>query len=65
MIQTLSVEKANDRELILHAMICCQNPSLNPAQLVAAVNKYLPDLAPDFSCICRREIYKNTEELFR
>lgn len=64
MIQSLSVEESSN-ELLLRARICCQNPSLNPAQLVAAVAKYLPELAPDFSRICRTEIYNTKQEIFR
>lgn len=65
MIQSLTVEKGNEHELLLHAMICCQNPSLNPAQLVAAIGKYIPDYAPDFSRICRNEVYNTQKEIFR
>lgn len=64
MIHSLSVEESSN-ELLLHAHICCQNPSLNPAQLVAAVAKYVPELAPDFSRICRTEIYNTKQEIFR
>ena len=65
MIQSFSIERLNDKELVLHGLICCQNPSLNPAQLVAAIRKYLPELTPDFSRICRTEIYNTKKELFR
>jgi len=65
MIRHISVESAQPQELILRALICCQNPTLNPAQLHTAVCKYLPDLTPDFVRICRREIYNNNNEIFR
>lgn len=65
MIQEIQFQKINDNELGIHALICCQNPTLNPAQLAAAVEKYLPDLKPDFVRICRREIYNASKELFR
>ena len=39
--------------------------SLNPAQLTAAISKYLPELAPNFVRICRREIYDTNNEIFR
>lgn len=49
----------------LKAVICCQNPTLNPAQLAAAVEMYLPQLRPDV-CTCRRlEVYDMKEEIFR
>jgi len=65
MIQTLEMERVNSQELELRALICCQNPSLNPAQLSAAIAKYLPDLKPDFVRICRNEIYNSKKEIFR
>lgn len=65
MIQELEVLEENSNELRLKAMICCQNPTLNPSQLVAAIEKYLPELAPDFVRICRREIYNTEKKLFR
>ena len=65
MIQELRVEECNANELCLEALICCQNPTLNPAQLAAAIAKYLPDLKPDFVRISRREIYNTDKEIFR
>ena len=65
MIQEILVEETNEKELCLKAMICCQNPTLNPAQLTAAIEKYLPELKPDFVRICRQEIYNTDKELFR
>ena len=65
MILELEAEVLNPMELCLKALICCQNPSLNPAQIAAAIAKYLPDLAPDFVRICRREIYNTDREIFR
>jgi len=65
MIRELTAEVTNGYEICLKALICCQNPSLNPAQLTAAISKYLPDLTPDFVRICRREIYNNNNEIFR
>lgn len=65
MIQNLELMKEGPKELRLNAMICCQNPTLNPSQLVAAIEKYLPDLKPDFVRICRKEIYNTDKEIFR
>jgi len=65
MIQHLEVETAGEQEIVLHALICCQNPTLNPAQLSAAIVKYIPDLKPDFVRICRNEIYDVNNEIFR
>ena len=65
MIRSISVEMRNPQEISLNAVVCCQNPSLNPMQLSAAVSKYLPHLAPDFVRCCRLEVYDTKETVFR
>lgn len=65
MIRTLTVRKANDHVICLDARICCQNPTLNPAQLIAAVEKYLPEGKHDFAKCGRVEIYDTNETIFR
>lgn len=65
MIRDLAVERINDCELKIKAMICCQNPSLNPMQLAGAVTEYLPELAPASVNCHRIEIYDNNESIFR
>ncbi len=64
MIRHLTVEKG-EGQMVIAARVCCQNPTLNPAQLVAAVEKYLPELKPDFSKCARLEIYDTEETIFR
>ncbi len=64
MIQSLSVNQEGNC-VILDAVVCCQNPSLNPMQIAVAVQRYLPELAPDF-CKCGRvEIFDHDREVFR
>ena len=65
MIRTISVNAVNSQELELKALVCCQNPTLNPTQLSAAVSKYLPQLTPDFVRCRRLEIYDANEKIFR
>ena len=65
MIRQLSVTQAGDRELELNCIVCCQNPSLNPMQLVAAINMYLPECKPDFAKCKRIEIFDNAMSVFR
>ena len=48
------VRRETDRELSIQAVVCCQNPSLNPMLLIQAISRYAPHLAPDF-VRCRRE----------
>ena len=65
MIRRLQVVQPDGNTVVLNALICCQNPSLNPAQLVAAVQNYLPQYAPDHSVCSRVEIYDTKETIFR
>ena len=56
---------AGEKEVSIELLACCQNPTLNPMQILAAVEKYLPELRPDHA-LCRRvEIYDINEKLFR
>ena len=65
MIRKVMVMKADAKILELRARICCQNPTLNPAQMVTAIGMYLPEYAPDFTKCSRLEIYDTQEEIFR
>ena len=65
MIRSLRQERQDDNTLCLYARICCQNPSLNPNQIVAAIAHYLPELTPDFSKCCRLEVLDQQETIFR
>ena len=65
MIKKLELCQTDDHVLRLSARVCCQNPSLNPMQLVAAIQKYLPQFAPDFSKSARVNLYDVNEHIFR
>ena len=65
MIRRMTVQEGEIGVLEIHALIFCQNPTLNPAQLTAAIEKYLPELAPSFSRCRRNEIYDLNETIFR
>ena len=65
MIRKLEIRREDDNILSLEALVCCQNPTLNPAQISAAISMYLPEYAPDFSKCARLEIYDQNEKLFR
>lgn len=64
MIRQLTTETTGS-ELVINARICCQNPSLNPMQLAAAVETYLPERKPDFVRCRRVEIYDEMNQVFR
>ncbi len=65
MIRSLQIAALDGNILELRARICCQNPSLNPMQLHAAVAAYLPELTPNFVKCSRDEIYDLQENIFR
>lgn len=65
MIKSLEVSKSDANTLTVMARVCCQNPSLNPMLLCAAVERYLPAYRPDF-CKCKRlELYDAENNIFR
>ena len=65
MLRSVGLRRVDDRTLVLSAVVCCQNPTLNPMQLCAAIERYLPDCKPDFSKIRRIEIFDSKEQIFR
>ncbi|MBE6975948.1 MAG: DUF2344 domain-containing protein [Ruminococcaceae bacterium] len=65
MIRKMGVLRQDDHCIRLKARICCQNPTLNPVQLGAAIAKYLTQYVPDFVSSCREEIYTQEETIFR
>ena len=64
MIRNLEISRISEGELRLDVLHCCQNPSLNPMQLGAAIEKYLPELAPDYIRVFRKEIYTEDKTVF-
>lgn len=65
MIRNLEISRISEGELRLDVLHCCQNPSLNPMQLGVAIEKYLPELTPDYIRVCREEIYTEDKTVFR
>ena len=65
MIKKLEVSPLDGNTLALNAVVCCQNPTLNPMQLSAAIEKYLPECKADFVRCRRVEIYDQNNERFR
>lgn len=65
MIRAMRIVERNADVLELQARICCQNPTLNPAQIVTAISLYLPHYTPDFTKCSRLEIFDAQEEIFR
>lgn len=65
MIRKIHVNPTDDHTVELDALICCQNPALNPAQLSLAVEMYLPQYKADFTKSRRIEIFDQQETIFR
>ena len=65
MLRHLEIQEISDKEMVLFCTVCCQNPSLNPMQLINAVSVYMPELSPDHVVCCRRELYDTQMKIFR
>lgn len=65
MIQSVDVVKSDDNTIVLDSYICCQNPTLNPAQLSLAIDIHLPEYKADFTKCTRIEIYDQQKKIFR
>ena len=53
------------KDVVIKARVCCQNPAMNPMQILGAIECYLPDLKPDHAGYRRIEIYDSFEKIFR
>ena len=65
LIRSMSVAHKDANTIVIRSRICCQNPTLNPGQIPAAIALYLPECRPDHSLCRRLEIYDNDEKVFR
>ena len=65
MVRSVAVCREDANTLRIRARICCQNPTLNPAQFVASIERYAPQWMPDFSKCSREEIFDGEENIFR
>ena len=51
--------------IVADAIVAAQDPGLNPALIGAAVARHLPDIAPDFVRVRRKEVYDREMNIFR
>ena len=65
MIRELCLTESDANTLTLHTRICCQNPTLNPALIVSAIERYLPECRPDHVLFRRMEVYDTENNIFR
>ena len=65
MMKDLTVTRTDENVLLMECLISAQNPSLNPARIVEAVERELPGFAPDYSAVCREETLTDDGTVFR
>lgn len=65
LIKDIGFQTHDGHTLVLFARVCCQNPSLNPMQLVSAIEVYLPQFRPDYAQCRRLEIFDTKNKVFR
>ena len=63
MLFRLEAEPRPDR-LVLLAEVAAQNPGMNPVLLAAAVERYLPEFAPDFVQVRRLAVLDGQGDVF-
>lgn len=65
MIRRIDFSYQDAQTVTVNALICCQNPTLNPSQIPVAIHTVLPELAPSYHLCRRLEIYDVHENVFR
>ena len=65
MMKELNVSQQDGHTLRLACLISAQDPALNPARIVDAIERELPEYAPDFSSVCREAILTEDGAAFR
>lgn len=65
MIRRIAITQAGEKEIAIQLLACCQNPTLNPMQLIVAIQQFAPQAAPDFAKCRREEIFDSQEKVFR
>lgn len=65
MLFALDIRREDEHVLKLEAVVSAQNPSLNPMQLVAAIERHEPELKPDFAKVRREDVLFADGKAFR
>lgn len=65
MMKDVSVIRQDDNTLRLECLISAQNPALNPVRITEAIERELPDFAPDYSTVRRLEALTEEGTPFR
>ena len=65
MIKSIEFSEVGEDCLRINLRHCCQNPTLNPMQVIAAIEKYLPELTPVATRCGRLEVFDMHFNVFR
>lgn len=65
MIRKMEIARTGESALEIKAIICCQNPSLNPMQIPAAISLHLPEYTPDYTKCYRFALFDAQMHKFR
>lgn len=65
MIKELNARQTDDKTVLIRCIVCAQNPSLNPQQLLSAIESHAPQWKPDFARIRREEVLCSDATPFR
>ena len=65
MMSGLQMVRDNDWMLRINVRICAQNPSLNPQQIITAIENELSEYKPDFAFYHRLEVIADDGTIFR
>ena len=65
MMSGLQMVRDNDWMLRINVRICAQNPSLNPQQIITAIEYELSEYKPDFAFYHRLEVIADDGTIFR
>lgn len=57
--------KCSGSDVLMHAVISAQEPTLNPELIADALRQLAPDIAPDFAKFKRLEIFDENMQVFR
>lgn len=65
MIKSVTLEPIGVKTLRIHVTVCCQNPALNPAQIIAAIASNKKSYMPEYVEYLREEVYDISHNIFR
>lgn len=65
MIVSAAVTQPDAQQLVIDAVVCAQEPSLNPEYLLRAIENELPELTPDCSSVRRTAVLDAQLQAFR